>query len=186
MVLTMAKILNAVSLPAIWCIAGLTWAGATVARIIHKVRTHGIELFRRERTNSLSSCTAGSAGSGVTRRAAGTVGRIATGSCAGSAGSGVTRRAAGAVRRVATGSCAGSAGSGVTRRAAGAVRRVATGSRAGSAGSGVTRRAAGAVHVLSTDALHIRRGCSARNGIVGLSECAIANQQAAANSTHNP
>ncbi len=216
----MAKMVNAVPLPAIWRIAGLSWASATATRdgwgsvtaagIVHKVGTHAIEFFRRERTNSLTR-GGGSAGS-----AARAIRRVATGSRAGSSRGGATRRAAGAIRRVATGSRAGSSRGGATRRAAGAIRRIATGSRAGSSSrprsgaagspcgssSGAnrirTRRACWravvlhqpavsvGVHILSTDAFHIRRICTARSGIGGLSECPIANQQAAANSTHNP
>jgi len=150
MVLTMAKMVDAVPLPAILCIARSSWAGATAtrdgwcsataARIVDKVGTHTIEFFRRQRTNSLTS---------------------ASGS-RGSAAGGVTRRAAGAVRRVATGSRSSSSRGEVTRRAAGAVA--------------LLRLVSVHVHVLSTDALHIRRVCTARSGIGGLSVSAIANQ----------
>ena len=192
----MAKMVNAVPLPAIWRIAGLSWASATATRdgwgsitaagIVHKVGTHAIEFFRRERTNSLTR-GGGSAGS-----AARAVRRVATGSRSRIAASGVTRRAAGAIRRVATGSRAGSSSR---------PRSGAAGSPCGSS-SGAnrirTRRACWravvlhqpavsvGVHIVSTDAFHIRRICTARSGICSLSECPIANQQAAANSTHNP
>ena len=192
----MAKMVNAVPLPAIWRIAGLSWASATATRdgwgsvtaagIVHKVGTHAIEFFRRERTNSLTR-GGGSAGS-----AARAIRRVATGSRAGSSRGGATRRAAGAIRRIATGSRAGSSSR---------PRSGAAGSPCGSS-SGAnrirTRRACWravvlhqpavsvGVHILSTDAFHIRRICTARSGIGGLSECPIANQQAAANSTHNP
>ena len=192
----MAKMVNAVPLPAIWRIAGLSWASATATRdgwgsitaagIVHKVGTHAIEFFRRERTNSLTR-GGGSAGS-----AARAIRRVATGSRAGSSRGGATRRAAGAIRRIATGSRAGSSSR---------PRSGAAGSPCGSS-SGAnrirTRRACWravvlhqpavsvGVHIVSTDAFHIRRICTARSGIGGLSECPIANQQAAANSTHNP